>query len=508
MINEKFLDDGIRLIPLMKGKLVFAEKLAEVPSTGVLVACLKRAGVVDGILPGCFSLFSRSDIVQVPVARAFFRDEPPIFKPHFGIDEIERQLLNNVLQSKPFENFEKRFYVKRNDPLLTVKEPFVKVLKYPDGRIDKKEVLKNRSIEIFCGKNTTAFEDSIISLIDGSAHQTKDGRVYVFPVMTIRGMGEIHGKFNEEISIKVTQDIHSHSYLESPSNIFVTGAIHSSFIKAGGNIQAMEGIDNTKEVESSRILSKGKIITAYIRKYRVHSKDKVIVSEGIHNSLVIAHNEVWANFIEDSEIRCRNGLITNAIRGKSRIFLGPSYIKDDELDFYRNQIQLAEKRLNNQEFVLNEIKDRLEKEKQTLLGYFLRLKEAGKMRVILDSSIVRLFESLKLSFEQYEQDLQKYQKMLNEFLAYKSYLIMCQRAINKGVPPFIKVMGKIDPGVIIATPAHVVKVSRPLEHVAIYMDPITGRLRFTNDFELFESSSEPLAAASELGINEASVLNA
>ncbi|WP_456440454.1 FapA family protein [Caldithrix abyssi] len=490
MNNEKQIDAGVKLISLMDGKLILAEKLKETITSGELLAVLKRAGITEGILPGCFPLLARTDMAQVPVARAFYRDEPPVFNVAFGLQDLERQILEDILAGRPFDAFEEKFSVKRNTVLLSVQKPFIKVLKYPDGHIEKKGNLSLKNYDIFCGKNTSVYQNSIVALIDGSAHRTKDGRVHVYPVLTVKGMGEIHGKVDEEIAIKVTGDIHSNSYLESPSNVFVLGAIHSSFVKAEGNIQALEGIDNTKEIESSRILSKGKVITVYIRNYRVHAKDKVLVSEGIHNSLVIAHDEVWANFIESSEIRCHKGIVTNHIRGKSRIFLGPSYIKEDDVDSFRHQIQLSEKKLKSQEFEIKEIKDRLEKEKQTLMGYFLRLKDAGKTRVMLDSSIIRLFNSLKLSFEQYEESVKKYERLFAEYLAYKSYLINCQRAIKNTAPPFVKVMGRIEPGVIIATPAHVVKVSKPLDHVLIFIDPITGRLRFTNDFKMLSNLSE------------------
>ncbi len=483
----------LRLIPLMNGKLVFAEKLSSAPTKGTLLAALKRAGIVDGILEESLSYLVRNDVIQGPVAKAYYQDEPPRFEMHFGIESSLNEVLAGILAGEPFNSFEEKFLVKRNSTLLSVKEPFTKVLKYPDGRIEKHGNLNINKLDIFCGKNTVVYENSIISLIEGSAHRTLDGRVFVFPVLKVKGVGEIHGRVNEEISVKVTEDIHSHSYLDSPSNVFVEGAIHSSFIKTGANLQALEGIDNTKEVESSKIVSKDMVITPYIRKYKVSARGKVLVSEGIHDSLVITHDEVWARFISNSEIRCRNGLITNHIEGNSRIFLGPSYFKDDELTLFLNQINLFVKKLSNQEFLINEVKDRLEKEKQTLLGYFLRIKEAGKKHVLLDSSIIRLFESIKLTFNSYQQAVDLYQKYLDQYLANKSYYNICQRRLYRTNEPYIKVFGRIEPGVIIATPAHVVKVSKPLDHVLIMLDPFTGRMRFTNDFSALkkqDTSSE------------------
>lgn len=490
MIEQKEKQADVKLIPVMNGKLVFAEKQGGTPTNGALLAALKKAGIVEGILESSFSLLARNDVNQVLVARAYYQDEPPYFNVYFGIESFLDEILSGILKGKPFISFEEKFLVKRNAPLLSIKEPFTKVLKYPDGRIEKHGILNFNKLDIFCGKNSVVYEDSIISLIDGSAHRTLDGRVYVYPVITVKGVGEIHGRVNEEISVKVTEDIHSHSYLDSPSNVFVEGAIHSSYIKTGGSVQALEGIDNAKEVESSKIISDGMVIAPYIKKYKVSAKGKVLVSEGIHDSLVITHDEVWANFIANSEIRCRNGLVTNHIQGNSRIFIGPNYVKDDKLSFFNTQIEIFEKKMASQEFVIKEIKDRLEKEKQTLLGYFLRLKEAGKKRIILDSSIVRLFESIKLSFKNYQQAVDTYQKSFDNYLANKSYLTICKRQLHRIHEPFIKVLGRIEPGVIIATPVHVVKVSKPLEHVLITLDSLSGRLRFTKDFSMLKNQQK------------------
>ncbi len=496
----------LRLLPLMDGKLYFAEKIVGIPTNGDIAAFLRKAGIVDGILFDSFSLLQRNDVSQIPVAKAYYQEEPPIFNLFFGINSFLPEILRSILEGTPLDCFEEKFLVKRNEALLTAQGPFRKVLRYPDGHVEIKENLNFNDLQIFCGKNCTVYENSIIALTDGSAHQTKDGRVFTYPVVTVKGVGEIHGKVNEEISVKVTEDIHSHSYLELPSNLFVLGAIHSSFIKVKGNLQALEGIDNPKELSSSKIFAQGKLITPFIKKMKIQVKDKIMVTEGIHNSLVICNDQVWANFIENSEIRLRNGLITNHILGNSRIFLGPSYTNDDELTYFRNQIDIWEKKLNSQEFLITGIRDRLEKEKYALMGYFLRLKEAGKKQILLDSSIVRLFDSIKHTFDNYKKLVEEYQQFLNNYLANKAFLTVCQRNLNK-VPFFIKVYGKIDPGVLIATPTHVVKVSKPLNHVLIIMDPLTGRLRFTNDFEETEKklniqSNELSASLSEKTVVE------
>ncbi len=467
--------DGIRFIPLMSGKLILAECNDKKVNKGKLLTALHKMGIMQGILNECLPLINREDILQIPVARAFYQDEPPEFDIHFGFKEDEA-LISSVLKGKPLQPLEQLLLVKKGQTLITIKRPFKTVLCFPDGRSIEKSDLSFQNIQIFAGENTQVKGKEIFSTIEGSAFLSECGIVHVHPLLVVKGLGEIHGRVDDQVAVEVTQDVHSHSHVELPSNIFVNGMVHSSHIKVKGHVHALEGLDNTKEVDSSLIFAGRSVFTSFIKKYRVVAKGKIYVTEGIHQGIVISHDEVIANYIVNSELRVRNGVRTNSIRGNTRIFLGPSFLRDERYKKEVMNIQHIERGLRQKEFLIEEIQDQLRREKFAILSYLKRLREENKQHIFVDSTLLRLHSTLKGTTARLQKEIKDYERLLEAFFAQKMHLSFYLRRITPRRPIAIRVYGLLDAGTIITAPNQVVKISRPLKNVSIQLDNITGKL--------------------------------
>ncbi len=478
MPEMKFtLSRGIlKFIPLLDGKLIIAQKLEGTIKPIEILAALRKIGISHGILSDSIPLIQRDDIKEIPVACAYFEEEPPEFdvlvEPALG-----EKLIPQVLQGEPIELLKDRMHVKAGTPILRAQKGFRVVLRLPDGGVNEfKDIAHGYNLNVFSGANVSVQERQIVSLIEGSAFVSKWGKAYAFPILTVRGLGEIHGKVDDQFAVHVLEDIHSYSNLEIPSNLFVTGMIHSSFIKALGFVQAQEGIDNSKKIENSRIIAGKSVITPHVKKYRIIAGEDVWINESIQQSIIISYRKVVARLIDESEIRVRNCLYADEIRKGSQIYLGPSFMRDEG---YKRRLlanQNDERKLNEQEFVIENLRDKGEKEKRTLINYFSRLRESGRDKIVIDSTMERVFKSLQETYSNLQEQIKEYESRLQTFLNNKILLAYYTRENRNTHRPFIRVYGRIEKGVTIATANQNTKLSHPLENVTIYADPFTGKM--------------------------------
>ncbi len=467
----------VRIIPLLGGKLLIARKISGNVKPGDIVAGLKKIGITEGLLNDSIELLQRENIFEMPVACAFYHDEPPQFKVHFGRQFSEDDYLRMVNGEEiPF--IKQDLQVLANQKLVSIVKPFRTVLRYPDGHIAEKAVLQEAyDLRIFNGANVRSKNNVILSQIEGSAFVSKWGKVYVFPILTVRGLGEIHGKLDDQYGVHVLEDIHSYSNLELPSSVFVTGMIHSSFIKVKGYVQALEGIDNSKKIENSRIIAGKSVLTPHIKRYRITAGEDVLVNEIITQSLIISHRNVVARIVDESEIRVQNKLIADEIRAGSQVYLGPSFLKNQTYNHWVVANQKAEKQLNRKEYALEELKDRFEREKQVLIQYFTRLKESGQKNILMDATMMRLYDQLKESFNALQKQTDEYETLMKNYLTIGIIMAYYARENRMTEDPQIRVYGKIAKGVMISSSGKSVKLTKSLENVTIRLDRASGELR-------------------------------
>ncbi len=469
----------VRIVPLLGGKLLIAQKISGSVKPGDIVSGLKKLGITEGFLNESIELLQRENIYEMPVACAFYHDEPPQFTVHFGRQFTSDDYLK-IVRGEEIPFIKQDFQVLANQKLIHIVKPFRTVLRYPDGHIEEKAVLEHvYDLRIFNGANVRAKNNQIFSQIEGTAFVSKWGKVYVFPILTVRGLGEIHGKLDDQYGVHVLEDIHSYSNLELPSSVFVTGMIHSSFIKVKGYVQALEGIDNSKKIENSRIISGKSVITPHIKRYRITAGEDVLVNEIITQSLIISHRNVVARIVDASEIRVRNKLIADEIRAGSQVYLGPSFLKNEAYHQWIIANQKAEKQLNRKEFSIEEMKDKFEREKQVLIQYFSRLKESGKKNILMDATMMRLYKQLKESFNTLQKQTDEYETLLKNFLTTRIILAYYARENRMSEDPQIRVYGKIDKGVLISSSSKSVKLTKSLENVTIRLDRASGELRIS-----------------------------
>lgn len=475
--REFTLSRGIlKFIPLLEGKLIIAQKVEGTVKPVEILASLRKMGIVYGILNDTIPLIQRDDIREIPVACAYFEEAPPKFDVLVE-PELDDKLVTKVLQGESIELLKDRMHVLPGKAIVNAQKNFRVVLRFPDGRIKEyQDINDHYNLDVFSGANVIIRGNRIVSSIDGSAFVSKWGKVYAFPILTVRGLGEIHGKVDDQFAVHVLEDIHSYSNLEIPSNLFVTGMIHSSFIKALGYVQAQEGIDNSKKIENSRIIAGKSVITPHVKRYRIVAGEDVWINESIQQSIIISYRKVVARLIDESEIRVRNCLYADEVRKGSQIYLGPSFMKDEG---YKRRLianQNDERKLNEQEFVIENLRDKGEKEKRTLINYFSRLKESGRDKIVIDSTMERVFKSLQETYSDLKKQIQEYELRLQTFLNNKILLAYYTRENRTTHRPFIRVYGRIEKGVTIATANQNTKLSHSLENVTIYADPFTGKM--------------------------------
>jgi len=470
----------LKFIPLLDGKLIIAQKVEGTIKPVEILTALRKMGISYGILSDSIPLIQRDDITEIPVACAYFEEEPPEFNlvVQPGLSD---KLVPQVLQGEPIELLKDRLHVSPGEPVLKARKSFRVVLRFPDGRIEEYQDIHHRyNLQVFSGANVAIRDDQIVAQIDGSAFVSKWGKVYVFPILTVRGLGEIHGKVDDQFAVHVLEDIHSYSNLEIPSNLFVTGMIHSSFIKALGYVQAQEGIDNSKKIENSRIIAGKSVITPHVKRYRIIAGEDVWINESIQQSIIISHRKVVARLIDESEIRVRSCLYADEVRNGSQIYLGPSFLRDEG---YKRRLvanQNDERKLNEQEYVIENLRDKGEKEKRTLINYFSRLKESGRDKIVIDSTMERVFKSLQETHDNLQKQVKEYEARLQTFLNNKILLAYYVRENRARHRPFIRVYGKIEKGVTIVTANQNTKLSQSLDNVTIYADPFTGKMEVVN----------------------------
>ena len=466
----------LKFIPLLDGKLIIAQKIEGTIKPIEILAALRKVGITHGILSDSIPLIQREDIKEIPVACAYFEEAPPEFDVLIE-PKLDDALITQVLQGESIDLLKDRMHVLPGKPVLSAQKSFRVVLRFPDGRVKEIRDINHRyNLDVFCGANVTVRGKQIISSIEGSAFVSKWGKVYAFPILTVRGLGEIHGKVDDQFAVHVLEDIHSYSNLEIPSNLFVTGMIHSSFIKALGYVQAQEGIDNSKKIENSRIIAGKSVITPHVKRYRIIAGEDVWINESIQQSIIISHRKVVARLIDESEIRVRNCLYADEVRKGSQIYLGPSFMRDEG---YKRRLlanQNDERKLNEQEFVIENLRDKGEKEKRTLINYFSRLKESGRDKIVIDSTMERVFKSLQETYSGLQKQIKEYELRLQTFLNNKILLAYYTRENQSTPRSFIRVYGRIEKGVTIATANQNTKLSHPLENVTIYADPFTGKM--------------------------------
>jgi hypothetical protein len=88
----------------------------------------------------------------------------------------------------------------------------------------------------------------------------------------------------------------------------------------------------------------------------------------------------------------------------------------------------------------------------------------------------RVFKSLQETYSDLKEQIREYELRLQTFLNNKILLAYYTRENRTTHRPFIRVYGRIEKGVTIATANQNTKLSHSLENVTIYADPFTGKM--------------------------------
>jgi len=473
----KLANGALELTILRDGAIVLAEIKRGYVGQKELKFELNAIGYSHGLIEQSINALEKGQSGQLILAIAFAQNEAAAIWRHSG--EIINK--NDIIKRINEENFnisEISFQVKKDERLLTITSTPKTILRYPDGRKKHLKELGIESVSKLCGDNTHLGiqSKSIISDIDGSMHSSIYGILSVFPEKSIRSIGKVHGKIFEENALLIEQDIMPESYVETPSNISVNGFIKSSIVEAGGNIICQYGIDNTHKLDTSSVTAGQSVITAYINRYPVWAGSYLLVNKKIEDSLVQCLGTIATPLISASEVRVGEKLYVKDIVKGSEIFLGNSFVENEELTSRKSFHLQHKKRLVDLEETVISGQSEVESSRNKVITQIKKLRKVAQNSFGSDIVLNRFFTTLTDGMNKIKKKIHDYENTLNLFEKEQMELSFFEQQLTDDTQPEIVVLGKIEPGTVITTINQELKVSDELNNVSIKLDKTRGIL--------------------------------
>ncbi|MCB0281017.1 MAG: DUF342 domain-containing protein [Calditrichae bacterium] len=472
------LKNGLLLATeLWNGKLILAEIRYGQGTKTEMRNALLNAGYNFGLIESSLDLLESGQKGQIPIALAYVDEDPG--KPWFHFeDALNDKNFNSWIESGSFDNVDFSYPVQQGDRLMSLAEVPYSFMRYPAG---DKEFLKNldgNSLEMYAGENTkyNIQKNAIESEIDGFAHRTIYGMVSVYPLMTVKNIGKMHGKVEFENALEVEQDVRAESVIVIPSNLIVKGLIRSSYIRVGGNINCAFGFDNLQKSDVAKIYAGQSIFTISILHYTVWAGMYVICQNTIESSNIQAMNTIVAPVIANSEIKVGSKLYCRDIERGTQIYLGPDYVIDPNLKNIKNYHNQHEKKLYDLYLSLEEQQRELEFTKKKAIGHLAKLSKMSKASISSDVLLNRFYINMKDGLRRYNEAIENCKQTLDSFEDERKQLNFYETHTRDAKVPEITVTGRISAGCAIYAPHQTLRIREPLERVSIKLDKDKGTL--------------------------------
>lgn len=473
------LNNGsLEVIELWDKKLLLGEILDGYTTRDELKAVLAGEGYSYGLLEKCIELLEKGYVGQIPVALAYLEDEAGKLWYHFE-KAVNNDIFLKWLKAGKVDELNLLYPVKKDDRLVSLSQPPINLLRYPNGGKEILKELSERSISLYIGENTAldSTSNSLIAKIAGSAHRNIYGVVSAYPIKSFKSIGKIHGKIRYENALEIEDDIKRESNVVLPSNLLVRGMIRSAFVKVEGNIQSGIGFDNSNKTKNASISAGQSIFTTMIRSYDVWAGMYIIVRNTIENSNVQCMDTIFAPCISKSEIRVANKLYVRDITYSSQIYLGPYYVKDPELKSFKNYHLQHEKRLEDLGRQIEEQIRILEGERLKVNSRINRLNSVSKDSISSDLPLKRFYHNLKHKLDQVISQIDDYKKTMYIYEEEKLQLSFYDSHLHNENNPEIIVFGKLSSGTVIIAPNQKLKIGNQLSQVSIKLDKKSGALK-------------------------------
>ncbi|GEM_PF-3389299 len=463
------LEDGTLLIASYEGQRIYKYELLKE---------LKKNGIIGGYIDPCLELIVAGHKGEIPIARAFLEDEPPIFEYHFEKKYSRQELIHLLTHQKvPDVNFFPEVEAKMN--LLSVKSPPHLIRIYPEGRRETVHEIDGYGLQYFKGNHVACNHESnsIYSEIEGTAHYSPFGRVHVFPPEKIKSVGKIHGEQNFKSAIWIEDDIRTGSTLNTVSNLYVGGLIRSSRVSAEGNITAAFSFENPRRNENSIASAGNSVFASAIRNYIVRSYRDIIVRNSIENSIIRNYHIIYAPIIRASEVRVGGKLFAHEIIDGCKLYLGLKFLKNSLATEVRKTHKEHEQGLSRLKGELIYLRKRLITLQENTAKHFAKIKGSQPAAIHGDVFLKKYYSSQVNGFKEFARKLADFEQLYKEYKREHYTLSYYKQQYEQNRPTEIIVTGKIEAGTTLHAPEQTIQFKADQSHVAIILDDITGKIK-------------------------------
>jgi len=482
--REVRLASGVLRLTAFDNRRLVVGQLVEgsVDENDVLEA-LSQAGFKAGVIPENVALLTRGVRSQVPLAAAEVIQIPARTTAP-GLDLAVEDHAAATVEFPDLMGVEVIHYVTAGQVLFTVDAPPKTILRLPTGEEQPLSEGDALNARLFTGENTTVGDDgkTVVSNIDGYAHRSVFGKVAVYPVEELPGVGRMHGRVYKEASLVVQQDVGDGSRVEVQGDLKVDGSVHSATVAAAGNVQIGGEASNPSHLKEAHITAGQSLRVRRLQELTVWAGSHVVATEGVRKCQVEVMNALVTPLIADSEVAVGNRLIVRDIQGECTLKLGSKWITAPALREKSLVCTQHRKRLEDIERQMIEYKSAYTKARSGLAQQIQRMRDPAatiSQKKMVVQSLLRLFNAMTDALEIFQGRFKDFSTVADQ-LAREEAELDYYRHLKESFPaPEIVVTGTLAAGALIQGPVDSMKVEQDLSKVAIAPDPQTGKLTVT-----------------------------
>jgi hypothetical protein len=339
---------ALQLSFLDKGRIVVGQLLEGRLEGEELALILEEAGIRTGLIESGIELIGKGSTSEIPLAVVRIIELPAQTTSEvFHLPRLEEALASGVLPD--LSDVDILFPVKAGDALLSVEAPPKTVMRFPTGETRLLKEWESVNPELFSGVHTSVpgQGNTIVADIDGLAQRTAYGQVSVYPVESLPGVGELHGKIEQGNAVVVEGDVKGGSHLVTEGNIHVRESVSGAYIHAGGNLQVDMVIDNPTGSEKAQVRAGQHLLTRVLKDSTVIVGSQAIITEEVSRCDLTCLNSLITPVLIGSRIRAANTVIAGDIRGETQIELGTAYTRDSRHEDHVQEHSQHLKRLDD-----------------------------------------------------------------------------------------------------------------------------------------------------------------
>ncbi|MFC1747079.1 FapA family protein [Candidatus Neomarinimicrobiota bacterium] len=475
------LKNGVLMLTAIDDRrLVFGQVTRGDISESDVYEALASMNFKAGILTDNIPLLVEGEKLQVPLAVAELLSIPA----RTNAKGLSLDLGDRLTRIDTFPNLsgiDVHHKVRAGELLFRVEAPPRTVLRVPTG--EERLLFEGENLDgsFFAGPNTHVDDDgkTIVSDLDGWAFRSIYGRVEVYGMEEIPGIGRLHGKVHVEGGLSVLQDIGEGSRVEIPGDLRIGGAVLSAVIEVGGNVFIDGFVTNPANAKDSRLQVGQSILTRQLDGFSVWIGAHAVILDSVNRCKLTVLDTLITPEINDSEIAIGHCLVVNNVMGESILRLGSSWIHDPR---FRSRSLLCTQhrgRLDDIDAMLREQRAIYDKARRELALQFQHLRARGlssSQKKLTAQSFMRNFHTMNDALETFKKHFMAYKESVQQLAHEEADLAYYRHLRERLIESRIVITGKLAPGVIIQAPSGNLTIEEEMSKVAITVNPVSGQL--------------------------------